>query len=164
MVIILEGPRPTPDVVLQDYLKAEWPTVADPDITKLQTTAAMIDWGKDYDEQTSQRCSIRVDDIRGTRQGTEVSQRNIEYGATMTIRVLYRDADNDQPPELWNIGYEVGSIAFRASRTRALRDQGIHDMDIGDFTKPAEHPNDIQELHEYTQEVTIYFYKSGKEI
>jgi hypothetical protein len=164
MVIVLEGPRPTIDVVLQDYLKAEWPTVGNPDTTKLQTTAGMIDWGKDYDEQTSQRCAIRVDDIRGARQGSDTINRKLEYGATMTIRVLYRDADNDQPPELWNIGEEVASIMFRASVTRALRSQGIHDLTVGDFEKPAEHPQDIQELHEYTQQVTAYFYKTGKEI
>jgi hypothetical protein len=163
MVIVLEGPRPTIDVVLQNYIRDNWPTTANVDTTKLQTTTNMIDWGKDYDEQTSQRCSIRVADIDARRQGSEVSVRNIEYGATCQIRIQYRDADNDQPPELWNIGEEVASLAYRASITRALRSNGIHDITVGDFSR-QDNAEGIEELHQYIQEVTIYFYKTGKEI
>jgi hypothetical protein len=163
MVIVLEGPRPTIDIVLQNYIRDNWPATGNVDLTKLQTTKNMIDWGKDYDEQTSQRCSIRVADIDARRQGSDVGVRNLEYGATCQIRIQYRDADNDQPPELWNIGEEVASLAYRASITRELRPNGIHDITVGNFSR-EDNAEGIQELHQYIQEVTIYFWKTGKEI
>ena len=132
-----------------------WPTTSDPDVTKLQITRDNIDWGHDYDQQTVHRATIKAasmtsdltSDLRGWKQS--------EYRGEIIFRIQYRDVDNDQPAELWNMGKQLQTIIFQHSND--LREPyKVHDMRNGYFENEYRTTNN-RDIHEFRQTVIAFF-------
>lgn len=162
MVWTLQFPDKPVPVLVQDLIKDNWPTTPDADPSKLQTTKDLIDWAHDFDDQTGQRVAIKAISMEAesTKSVSEYNRivKRQELGATVVIRVQYRDAQDEQPRELWNIGRQIQNLVFRHSND--LFNDGVHDIKNGRFSvryKIPEHP----ELHEWHQNVFAFFQTAG---
>lgn len=158
MVWTLLFPSKSVDILIQDIVMNNWPTTADPDVLKLQMTRSQIDWGHDYDDQVSQRATIKATSMSADLTSDLRSFKKSEYRAEIQIRIQYRDVDNEQPRELWNMGKQLQTLIFQNSN--ALRTEGIHDMRNGDFEQEYK-MTDIPEIHEWRQTVLAFFIVTG---
>jgi hypothetical protein len=165
MVWTLQFPDKPIPTLIQDLLKNNWPETPDVDPLKLQTTRTDIDFGHDFDDQTSQRTTIKAIslDAESTKSASEIhrSIKRQELGGTVVVRAQYRDADEEQPRELWNIGKEMQNLLFR--HMFGLVNDGIHDIKPGRFRVLYEIP-DHPELHEWHQNVFVFFNVVGADV
>lgn len=150
MVIQLSGPILRIDKLLQDLLLSEWPSTPNVDTNKLQTIKSEIDWGKNYNQQTNFRCTIKLVSVRMAKSNEFKTMHRLSYDGTANMRVQYRDVGAEQPQEIWNIGHEIKNIIIR--NPRGLANQGIMDIKLDDFSLED---GDVPELTEYHQELGI---------
>jgi hypothetical protein len=152
MVLQLDGPVLRIDKLIQDLLKSEWPTTADIDINKLQTTVDKIDWGHNYNEHTNFRATIKVVSVSMSKSTQFKTMHKLSYDGSVDVRVQYRDVGNEQPQEIWNIGHELKNIIVRNPNT--LQPQRILDIQLDDFNLEEESEG-ILELQAYHQELKV---------
>ena len=152
MVLQLDGPILRIDKLIQDMVKSQWPTTADPDITKLQTTVDKIDWGHNYNEHTNFRVTIKLVDIDMSKSTEFKTMHKYSYDGTANMRIQYRDVGEEQPQEIWNIAHELKNIIIRNPLT--LSPQGIKDIMLNDFSL-EEQAEGYADLQAYNQELKI---------
>lgn len=164
MVWTLQFPEKPIPLLIQNLLKDNWPQTADPDSTKLQTTKDSIDWGYDLLDQSRNRTAIKAISLEAdtTKSVSEFNRKvkRQELGGTVVVRIQYRDVEDEQPRELWNMGKEIQNLIFR--HMFALNNEGIHDIKPGKFSvryKIPDHP----EMHEWQQNVFAFFMTAGIE-
>jgi hypothetical protein len=164
MVWTLQFPDKPIPVLIQDLLYNHWPQTADIDPNKLQTTRDQIDWAHDFEDQSRFRATIKSISLEAdtTKSVSEFNRRvkRQEMGGTVVVRVQYRDVQDEQPRELWNIGKEIQNLVFRYMFD--LVSEGIHDIKPGKFLvryKLPDHP----EMHEWQQNVFAFFMTAGIE-
>jgi hypothetical protein len=150
MVLQLNGPVLRIDKLIQDLLLSEWPSTPNVDINKLQTIKSEIDWGKDYNNQTNYRCTIKLVSVNMAKSNEFKTLHKLSYDGTADVRVQYRDVGEEQPQEIWNIGHEIKNIIIR--NPRSLSSQGIMDIQLDDFSLED---GDTEDLKEYHQELKI---------
>lgn len=143
------------DLLVQDIVMNNWPISSDPDITKLQITRDQIDWGHDYDQQTVHRATIKASSMTADVTSDLRSWKTTEYRGEIIFRIQYRDVDNDQPAELWNMGKQLQTIIFQHSND--LRSPyHIHDLRNGYFEN--EYRTSLnRDIHEIRQTVLAFF-------